>query len=307
MKHTRINTTATEAFYSTEVIGAIGLRQWHFNGIRILCFEGSAGENSLADWSGEEEEITMCFNLLGNSTLRSGHAPTGQVTFSDKQHNTLYSHTAKTKLVFGKSDMKLMLIRLSRKAFFEISGTEHRALQEFHESMSQNVPVALFSRNQEISFLMHTCIDAMLHCNYEDSLKKIFLFSKVAELIVLQLESLKPENTLKNPYLKTEYDKERILYAREYLLKNMANPPSLKQLARVSGINEFKLKKGFKELFQQTAYEYLSDVRLEIAKNDLLEHKKTVSQIAFELGYSSLQHFSNAFKRKYGLSPSQVK
>lgn len=306
MKPSKIHTPATEVFYSEGAIGTVRQRQWHFNGIRILCFEGLVGENTMLDWPGEEEEITMCFNLLGNSTL-SYDAPTGQVAFSDRQHKTLYSHTVKTKLIFGESELKLVLIRLSRKAFFEISGTEHKALQEFQESMSQNVPVALFSRNQEISFLMHTSIGSMLHCTYEDSLKKIFLFSKVAELIVLQLESLKPEHGLKNPYLKTEYDKERIWYAREYLLKNMANPPSLKQLARVSGINEFKLKKGFKELFQQTAYEYLSDVRLEIAKNDLLEHKKTVSQIAFELGYSSLQHFSNAFKRKYGLSPGQVK
>lgn len=306
MKPTRIHTPATEPFYTTKSIGELRLQKWFFSGIRLLCFEGRAGENTMIDCPGDQEDISMCFSLLGNSTFSDGTSP-GQVAFSDRQHNTLYSHTVKPKLIFGKSELKLVLIRLSRKAFFEISGTEHKALQEFQESMSQNVPVALFPRNQEISFLMHTCIGSMLHCTYEDSLKKIFLFSKVAELIVLQLESLKPEHGLKTPYLKTEYDKERIWYAREYLLKNMANPPSLKQLARVSGINEFKLKKGFKELFQQTAYEYLSDVRLEIAKNDLLEHKKTVSQIAFELGYSSLQHFSNAFKRKYGLSPGQVK
>jgi AraC family transcriptional activator of pyochelin receptor len=75
----------------------------------------------------------------------------------------------------------------------------------------------------------------------------------------------------------------------------------------MASINEFKLKKGFKESFSQTVFEYLSDVRLEIGKNDLLEKKKTVSEIPFNLGYSSLQHFSTSFKRKFGVPPNQVR
>ena len=84
-------------------------------------------------------------------------------------------------------------------------------------------------------------------------------------------------------------------------------PPSLSELARIIGINEYKLKRGFKEIFGNTVFGYLSDARLEIAKMDLLENKKTVSEIALELGYSSLPHFSNAFKNKFGVSPAKLK
>ena len=97
------------------------------------------------------------------------------------------------------------------------------------------------------------------------------------------------------------------MYAREYIMNNLETPPGLSELAKIVGINEYKLKRGFKEIFGNTVFGYLSDARLEIAKNDLLESKKTVSGISSELGYSSVQHFSSAFKKKFGLSPNKLK
>jgi AraC-like DNA-binding protein len=88
---------------------------------------------------------------------------------------------------------------------------------------------------------------------------------------------------------------------------NLETPPTLSELARIVGINEYKLKRGFKETFGNTVFGYLGDARLEMAKNDLLENKKSVSDISAELGYSSVQHFSNAFKKKFGLSPGKLK
>jgi AraC-like DNA-binding protein len=97
------------------------------------------------------------------------------------------------------------------------------------------------------------------------------------------------------------------MYAREYLISHMETPPGLSELARIIGINEYKLKRGFKEMFGNTVFGYLSDLRLEMAKNELLENRNTASTIASELGYSSVQHFSNAFKKKFGYAPSKLK
>ena len=107
-------------------------------------------------------------------------------------------------------------------------------------------------------------------------------------------------------YIKKEYDRERILFARDYLLKHMENPPSLPELARLAGINEFKLKNGFKEIFNQPVFAWLADVRLETAKDELMKRSKSLTEIAFELGFSSPQHFSTAFKKKYGVAPRKI-
>jgi AraC family transcriptional activator of pyochelin receptor len=134
----------------------------------------------------------------------------------------------------------------------------------------------------------------------------MFFFSKSIEMLVLQAESFNKLLYKKSLYIKNDYDKERILFARDYLIKHIERPPTLTQLSKIAGINEYKLKRGFKETFNQTAFEYLSDVRLETAKNDLLDKTKSITEIAFELGYSSLQHFSAAFKKKFGVAPSKV-
>ncbi|MES2284067.1 MAG: AraC family transcriptional regulator [Bacteroidota bacterium] len=306
MKPFTIKKPATETFNSKRIIAGVEVTNWLFNGIEIIYFDGLISQETELHWDSDKDGIVMCFNLLGKSTFKDKDQ-SYNFEFSNNQHNTFYCKEAKGQILFEKSILKTFIIKLSQKSFFEICSIENNVLKEFNKRISKENSTTLFSQNLNIDFLIQTCISSILNCKYENSLKRIFLFSKVAEIVVLQLESFKNTNDKQKAYIKTDYDKERIFYAKEYLLKNIESPPSLKQLARISGINEFKLKKGFKELFNQTVYEYLSDVRLEIGKNDLLEKRKTISQIAFELGYSSLQHFSNSFKRKFGVSPNQVR
>jgi AraC-like DNA-binding protein len=108
-------------------------------------------------------------------------------------------------------------------------------------------------------------------------------------------------------YCRNDYDRGRLLFARQYLLDHITRPPSIEDLARIAGINSFKLKNGFKELFQETVYGYLNKYRLEKAKQLILCEEKNMTQISFELGFSSLQHFSTAFKKAYGCSPKKIK
>ncbi len=107
-------------------------------------------------------------------------------------------------------------------------------------------------------------------------------------------------------FVKKEYDRERLLFARDYLIKHIENPPSLPELSRLAGINEFKLKNGFKELFGLPVFAWLADYRLETARTELLKNERTITEIAFELGFSSPQHFSMAFKKKFGVPPGQI-
>jgi AraC-type DNA-binding domain-containing proteins len=96
-------------------------------------------------------------------------------------------------------------------------------------------------------------------------------------------------------------------FAHQYLLEHLAMPPSINELARIAGINSFKLRNGFKELFGDTIFGYLNSFRLEKAYHMILWSEKNMTQIAFELGFSSLQHFSTAFKKAYGCSPKKIK
>lgn len=306
MKQKRIKINTADTFSSKYREGDIEISEWMFKGIKLNYFDGQSVLKTTRDLNFENEGVILCFDVEGKTIIK-GEKPPFKLDFTTNQHNTFYYSGKKLQIYYDSDFIKLFVIYIPEKVYFDICGTNSLVQQKFNAKADSKNVNTLFDQNLTIDFLLRTCLSAILKCNYEDSLKSIFLFSKVVEIIVLQLESYKNSLDDKKTYIKTDYDKERILYAKDYLLKNIENPPSIKQLARVSGINEFKLKKGFKELFSQTVYEYLSDVRLDLAKNDLLESKKSISQIAFDLGYSSLQHFSNSFKKKFGVSPNQVR
>jgi AraC family transcriptional activator of pyochelin receptor len=278
--------------------------RWFFDGIKMSYSESVFNEPMTLDWKGDTEMINMHFNLRGKISILDTDMPHG-FELSNNQHNIFYGKEAEGKMKADELQMKIFLLQFSKQSFLEIANDGNDAIKRFADAIANGKSAAFSDHNLNIDLNLQNCIASILNCNYSDSLKRMFFFSKAIEMLVLQAESFNKSFHQKT-YLKKEYDKERILFARDYLLKNIDCAPTLSELSKIAGINEFKLKKGFKETFHQTVFEYLSDVRLEIAKSDLLEKKKSITEIAFELGYSSLQHFSAAFKKKFGISPSKV-
>jgi AraC family transcriptional activator of pyochelin receptor len=76
-------------------------------------------------------------------------------------------------------------------------------------------------------------------------------------------------------------------------------PVSLAQLARNIGINEHKLKNGFKQQFGITVFAYIREQRLTLAKQLLEQTNLDEAAIAKKVGFRSLPNFINAFKKQY--------
>jgi AraC-like DNA-binding protein len=71
-------------------------------------------------------------------------------------------------------------------------------------------------------------------------------------------------------------------------------------------MNECYLKKGFKALVGKTIHEYQQELRISRAKVLLQHEGQSVTDVANILGYSSISHFSTAFKRVTGLKPCEL-
>jgi AraC-like DNA-binding protein len=102
-------------------------------------------------------------------------------------------------------------------------------------------------------------------------------------------------------------DLKRIYEARDYLAQHYASPPTIPQLARMVGMNQTKLKAGFKQAFQLTIYAYILQRRMEATAQLLVAREFSVAEIAYRVGYEYPANFSCAFKRYYGCSPRQWK
>jgi AraC-like DNA-binding protein len=296
----------SDAFHYELPGGEVRGRQWVFDGIRMIHSESSFSEPTELAWSGDTEMVTMHFNLKGKVSLTDLQTKK-TFAFSNNQHNIFYGRKAEGTMKNEALEMSLFLVQFSKEAFFTLAGNGNDAIRRFADAVSNEQATAFSDFNLPIDFRIKHCIDSVLHSPYSQALERMFLLSKSIEMLVLQAESFDKMLNKKSVVLKTDYDKERISFARDYLLEHLASPPSLTELARVAGINEFKLKKGFKETFGLPAFQYVADVRLGLAKAEILTGRKSATEVAFELGYSSLAHFSSAFKKKFGVSPNQVK
>lgn len=163
---------------------------------------------------------------------------------------------------------------------------------------------SLVKKHALLSAEMKSVLIDITSCQREGAFKQVYLERKIAELLFLQLENITLSKS--TSYIST-IDTDRMYHARELIIQNITCPCSLVNLAKQVGTNEFKLKKQFKEIFGTTVFGYLNDYKMNKAKERLQNSDITITELADELGYKSQNHFSTAFKKHYGYSPSEVK
>lgn len=154
-----------------------------------------------------------------------------------------------------------------------------------------------------------TVLEGLMNHNYSDTLENIFVNAQTQMLLLYSLECMVGEKeieTLTCKFLANEADRAKIIKAKEILLQHIGDPITIKELSRKVAINECYLKKGFKEMFGTTIFDFYQNQRMEHAKFLLYEKGLTVTEVSFLLGYSSISHFSTAFKKHTGLKPCEL-
>jgi AraC-like DNA-binding protein len=152
---------------------------------------------------------------------------------------------------------------------------------------------------------MRMAIQQILQCPFQDVTRLMYLESKVWELMALQLaQSMEASCSTNEAKPMKPDDIERIHYAKEVLVSRLSNPPSLVELARFVGINDCKLKAGFRQVFGTTVFGYLHLCRMERSRQLLEAGEMTVTEAARAVGFVSRGHFAASFKRQFGVNPS---
>lgn len=161
---------------------------------------------------------------------------------------------------------------------------------------------------KDMSLTPYTCdpemtilITMIMNCRFSAEAAIIWYDAKVSELLTLALERV--SSTQKATMKLSKYNVEMLHKAREILVSDFENIPTIKQLARMVGTNDFNLKRGFRQLFGNSIFAYVQSVRLERARELLMETDYSITDIAYMTGYDHCNNFSVAFKRKFGMGP----
>ncbi len=293
------NYNTKESFWESQV------REIALDGVMMASHDVSVFEKISVQTTGATPLPGLIFTRRGKMETR---LPDSDVSwsFSDQEHNFCYNTYATEATYFNKQEhLDLFILNFLPSRFLQLAEGNGKLLETMADHMITGEAFSLVqNRNMAITPLMSVAIDSILNCPYTGSPRKLFLESKVLELLALQCAQYEGGKLDIQKIKLTAADTKKLHLVREILLSDISQTPTLKSLAKVSGLNEFKLKAGFKQLFAQTVFNFLSDCRLDHARKAVQYTNLSLTEIAFESGFTSIHHFSFAFKKKFGCSPS---
>jgi AraC-like DNA-binding protein len=137
-----------------------------------------------------------------------------------------------------------------------------------------------------------------------ESMYQFYYRVKAEELIcLLFLELLKRENT--TIHALNQNDVQLIYKIRAKILAHIDTPPILSDIALDAGMSESKLARSFKQIFGNSIFNYYQSFRMHEAARLLKENKLSVSEVGYQMGFSSLSHFTKKFEEHIGMKPKK--
>ncbi|SEM00539.1 AraC-type DNA-binding protein [bacterium A37T11] len=232
-----------------------------------------------------------------------------------KQPNTLYGRsrhniryipsTIESHLIREDVEYTYFLVVLSKDYYFNLIDRHSLLHEDFVKEIERGEYTSFASEDFFVTMEMRRVIDDMISCRQHGELKRIHTEARILELLMYQLEQLnhgspEPEQVKGDDVTKLEH-------ARQILGERFHHPPTQKELSREVMLNEFKLRRGFKEYFGTTVYDYITRLRMEHARHLLLEENRPIFEVASLVGFSHQNNFSIAFKKYFGIPPSDLK
>ncbi len=287
----------------THCFGDASYQEIFFEGVHIGFGHASLREQVQLGFEAELETVEMHFSLKGQTAAITDQFQQA-IGFQAHQHNILYANKLKGTMHWNSHEFKLCEINLHPGFFKKFLPQTGLLFEHFRRSMEEGRSGILSPRHPLIQANMYPLIEDIMHCDRQGAFKRMFLEAKVIELLMLQLEQLS-DVPLTTSSLKKN-DLEKVYAVRELIIANPDKPATLVNLALGVGTNEYTLKKGFKELFGTTVFGFWNDLKLEQARLMLLDSGMNVGEVSDKTGYKNARHFSTAFKKKFGVLPSQL-
>lgn len=103
---------------------------------------------------------------------------------------------------------------------------------------------------------------------------------------------------------RNSHTKGYLLKAKDYITEHFHQSLTLEEVAEHVGLSPFHFSKLFKEKYGVNFIDYVTDLRIEQAKQEMLNTNKSLKEICFSIGYKDPNYFSRVFKKKTGVAPT---
>jgi len=262
---------------------------WIADDVGVLKYHYVAGNPA-------QNHLELKFCLVGNMYCRH---------YRNECHECLAHATAHCEEKVESVDIMSFVFSSTLLEQFVKSRITESTLTEDLLSFRHPIP---FSRSLSLCGRTRLVLDGLLNHQYADSLQNIYVNAQTQMLLLYSLDCMdeKRLDVINCKFLANEADRDKVMKAREILIQHIGEPITIRELSRKVAMNECYLKKGFKEMFGTTIFDFYQSQRMEHAKYLLYEKNLTVTEVSVLLGYSSISHFSTAFKKHTGLKPCEL-
>jgi AraC family transcriptional regulator, transcriptional activator of the genes for pyochelin and ferripyochelin receptors len=249
----------------------------------------------------EARKIGIIFSLEGVATMRMVHGNYA-MTLDQGQMYIMYNPQTDLamKIEIGSSS-RLWLMIFSIEKIHELFMGGHQSTDLFDAITIDK----RFYNAAPISNAMYMVLEQLFFARVPENTKNMYMMGKVLEVLSLYFGGNDELDISGCPFLKDEATVQKVHKAKEILLQNMMEPPTIKELSVQVGLNEYQLKAGFKRLYGSPIFQFLNDHRLNHAQHLLMSGRYKVNEVAWEIGYTNPSHFIAAYKRKFKITPKK--
>ena len=223
-----------------------------------------------------------------------------------RQFNLTYTPHVMTTAYFRKQTSYRSCDIHFELSYLQSLAKDFDLLDKFLSDVCKGKPVTLAPHTHHCTHEMLEATEAILHNPFGPKVQPYILETKVRLILVAALEKLAADLQKPLPALRNT-EKEALHHVKQLIERSGDAPLTHTELAKLSGLNECTLKRGFRLLYGTSPYQYHVQLKMYRAKELLLATTESLEYIAFILGYSQSASFGHEFKKAMGMTPAQFR
>lgn len=299
-------------------------------GEQILTIPKSMGEGSIHAFSFDcgigmisynckfYEDVEIHFTLNSVHPLKFIFCSEGKVSHSFQDSEKMHEIEAYQNIIVSSSGYNGHVLHFKANVQTHVSSLEiiratfaHRTNYNFRDLddtlkslFKDEISVNQFYYRGNYSIKAADLMEDMNNKEYSGFLRSLYLESKSYQMLVVQIAQYQDDEAGdKLPKILRKSDIQKVDYVVKRIAGDLGTNLTVESLAKEAGTNVNKLQEGFKYVYDLTVNKYIQNVKLEAAKDMLMNSEKNISEIVLAIGLNNRSYFSKIFKEKYGVNP----
>jgi AraC-like DNA-binding protein len=276
--------------------GRVLIQQIQSNGIFLRLYHFLLGRGCTFTMQEYEPMLKLRFHL--NNHIQYHMEGLGNLVFYEQGYNVLYIPFRNYRLHFQDAGVYFTMdVHYPIEVMFQ-KLPPLVLMNDFQKKVLQHYPAMLVPVNQIANRSLLTQVNQLIQAGKRPMAS---LYTRCMALLTICLENIS-ENPVWEPVNLSMQEAQAIYLARTRMEENLKLDWTIRELTQLTGLNDYKLKTGFHQLYHSSPADYLRDIRMEKAWQLLSGKRYSVSQVAEAVGYTNLSAFSKAFKKYYNMT-----